>query len=67
MTLAEKITNASGQSPWDKKYITPSKIVSALVFPNEVVCIIGSVLAGMYMMKAAIKKAQARLILSYFL
>jgi hypothetical protein len=41
--------------------------VSALTFPNEVVRIIGSVLAGMYIMKAAIKKAQARLMLSCFL
>jgi hypothetical protein len=64
ITLAANITKANGQSPWVKKYITPSRIVSELVFPNEVVRIIGSVLAGMYIMKAAIKNAQARLMLS---
>ncbi|VAX01273.1 hypothetical protein MNBD_GAMMA21-1985 [hydrothermal vent metagenome] len=65
-TLVANITTARYHSPCSKKYIMPPIIVFEYCKPNAVVIIIGSVLAGIYNIKALINNAHVRVKLLSF-
>ena len=62
--LAMKTTTASGHEPEVQRYTTPVRIVSFCAPNSELVSIIGSMLAGMYRIIAAIRNAHVRARLS---
>ncbi|MNN51268.1 hypothetical protein D3C81_1658950 [compost metagenome] len=61
--LAMNTTAAMGTMPCLSRVMTPDMIVSGLPCPNVLTVMIGSTLAGMYRIEAAMSSAQVRTIL----